>query len=263
MPEEINRVLTDAIADLLLVSEPSGCEHLSREGIAESRIRLVGNVMIDTLVAHLSIARDRQMAARLGLDGRRYGFVTLHRPSNVDDPATLARLLGVLRDLAETLPLVFAMHPRTAAAATQMGLAAWVEGGRTDLICVGPQPYLDSLSLLAGASVVLTDSGGLQEESSVLGVPCLTLRENTERPVTVSLGTSRLVGNDPARITEAFHDAISGRWQKAAAIPLWDGRAGQRVAAELVAWIDALAASGAANHGSNDHVNTTRSTARA
>jgi UDP-N-acetylglucosamine 2-epimerase (non-hydrolysing) len=238
MPEEINRLLTDAIADLLLVSEPSGLTNLRREGVDESRIRLVGNVMIDTLLSQLESARERRTASRLGLDGQRYGFVTLHRPSNVDDPATLSRLLRLLHELSSSLPLVFPIHPRTAAAATRLDLGSLIAEGRRDLICVGPLPYLDSLSLLAGAAVVLTDSGGLQEESSVLGVPCLTLRENTERPVTVSRGTSRLVGNDPEAIRAAFTDVLAGSWPKGQPIPLWDGKAGERVAAELAAWIN-------------------------
>jgi UDP-N-acetylglucosamine 2-epimerase (non-hydrolysing) len=237
MPEEINRRLTDAIADLLLVSEPSGLAHLDREGVDKSKVRFVGNVMVDTLLTQLPEARKRAAAAHLGLAGRRYGFVTLHRPSNVDDASTLAMLLHVLVDLAQRMPLVFAVHPRTTAAAARAGLDGLLAPGRTDLICIGPQPYIQSLSLLAGTSVVLTDSGGLQEESSVLGVPCLTLRENTERPVTLTLGTSRLVGNDPARIRAAFDDVVGGRWQTGQPIPLWDGKAGERVANELAAWV--------------------------
>ncbi len=237
MPEEINRLLTDAVADLLLVSEPSGVTNLRHEGIDDSKIRLVGNVMIDTLLSQLPAAGERRSAARLGLDGRPYGFVTLHRPSNVDDPETLRTILNLLHELARSMPLVFAVHPRTVAGATRMQLGSLIAQGQRELICLGPQPYLDSLSLLSGAAVVLTDSGGLQEESSVLHVPCLTLRENTERPVTVTLGTSRLVGNDPARIRAAFDDVLSGRWPKGQPIPLWDGKAGERVAAELAGWV--------------------------
>jgi UDP-N-acetylglucosamine 2-epimerase (non-hydrolysing) len=236
MPEEINRLLTDAIADLLLVSEPSGVTNLRREGVDESKIRLVGNVMIDSLLSHLDAARQRDAAARLGLEGRRYGFVTLHRPSNVDDPSTLQRLLHLLRDLSQKMALVFAMHPRTVAAAQRLNLGPLVMEGQRDFICIGPQPYLDTLSLVSGAAVVLTDSGGLQEETTVLGVPCLTLRENTERPVTVERGTSRLVGNDTVRISSAFDDVLSGRWQRGQPIPLWDGQAGSRIADELSMW---------------------------
>jgi len=245
MPEEINRILTDAVSDLLLVSEPSGVTNLQHEGIADDRIRLVGNVMIDTLLSHLDAARARAVSTRLGLEHRRYGFVTLHRPSNVDDVETLGRLLRLLHDLATRLPLVFAIHPRTVAAARRMDLGPLVAEGQTQFICLGPQPYLDTLSLVSDAAVVLTDSGGLQEETSVLGVPCLTLRENTERPVTVTTGTSRLVGNDSARIREAFEEVLDGRWRPGQPIPLWDGQAGTRVAGELSAWLTPRAGVGA------------------
>jgi UDP-N-acetylglucosamine 2-epimerase (non-hydrolysing) len=237
MPEEINRLLTDAIADLLLVTEPSGVANLEREGVDGSKIRLVGNVMIDTLVDQLPAARARKAARDIGVDGRRYGFVTLHRPSNVDDPTTLRTLLHLLHELSNELPLVFAVHPRTTAAARRMGLEALVAEDQPKLICVGPQPYIDTLSLVSSAAVVLTDSGGLQEETSVLRVPCLTLRENTERPVTLTLGTSRLVGNDPDRIRTAFRDVLEQRWPQGQSIPLWDGQAGIRVAAELSKWV--------------------------
>ena len=199
-------------------------------------MRLVGNVMIDTLLTLLDAARERCTAAHLGLEGRRYGFVTLHRPSNVDDAATLERLLRLLHNLSRKMPLVFAMHPRTVAAAQRMNLGSLVAEGQRDFICMGPQPYLDTLSLVSGAAVVVTDSGGLQEETSVLGVPCLTLRENTERPATVTLGTSRLVGNDVSRISSAFDEVVDGRWHQGRPIPLWDGKAGIRIADELSSW---------------------------
>src|SRR4029453_10689512 len=174
MPEEINRLLTDAIADLLLVSEPSGVTNLQREGVDDSKIRLVGNVMIDSLFSQLPVARSRGAAAALGLDGRRYGFVTLPPPSNVAHPPMLGELLPLLHELAEQLPLVFAVHPRTRSAVSRMGLDYFIGSGPRALTCVGPQSYIDTVSLVSGAAVVLTDSGGLQEESSVLGVPCLT-----------------------------------------------------------------------------------------
>jgi UDP-N-acetylglucosamine 2-epimerase (non-hydrolysing) len=237
MPEEINRLLTDAVADLLLVSEPSGLANLKREGVPEQKTRLVGNVMIDTLVSSLEAARARAVARRLGLAERGYGLVTLHRPSNVDGPATLLRLLELLRELSEQLPLVFPIHPRTLGAATRAGFGALLAPGQERFICLGPQAYLDTLSLAASARLVLTDSGGLQEEASVLHVPCLTLRENTERPITVELGTSRLVGNDPDRIRGAFGRALRGEWPAGEPIPLWDGQAGGRVARELARWL--------------------------
>ncbi len=237
MPEEINRLLTDAVAELLLVTEPSGVENLRREGVSEEKIRLVGNVMIDTLRSYLPEARSRNAAARLGLAPKGYGVVTLHRPSNVDDPDTLVRIVRQLHAFAQDLPLVFAVHPRTRAAAGRAGIGHLLEPGQSGLICVGPQPYVENLSLVADAAVVFTDSGGLQEETSALGVPCVTMRENTERPITVELGTSRLVGNDSRGLQAAFEDVIQQRWPAGRDIPLWDGKAGDRVAAELSAWL--------------------------
>jgi len=237
MPEEINRLLTDAISDLLLVSEPSGLTNLRGEGVPEHKVRLVGNVMIDTLLARLPAARTRAAALRLGLREGGYGFITLHRPSNVDDPRTLAALLGVVHEMSEELPLVFPVHPRTLAAARRLGLADSLAPGQKRLICLEPQPYLETISFVAAAAVVLTDSGGLQEETSVLRVPCLTLRQNTERPITVELGTSRLVGNDPERIRAGFRQVLDGAWPAGQPITLWDGAAGARVASELAAWL--------------------------
>jgi UDP-N-acetylglucosamine 2-epimerase (non-hydrolysing) len=236
MPEEINRILTDALADLLLVTEESGLGNLQREGVPADRIHLVGNLMIDTLLGHLPEARLKNTARSLGLEPGGYGFITLHRPSNVDDPATLSGLVQLFIRLAADLPLVFAIHPRTQARLDALGLSSSLAGQKR-LMCLGPQPYLDTLSLVSGAAVVLTDSGGLQEETSVLHVPCLTLRENTERPVTVSRGTSRLVGNDEARIEAGFRDVLAGTWAAGSDIPLWDGRAGARVAEKLEAWV--------------------------
>jgi len=239
MPEEINRLLTDAVSGLLLVSEPSGVANLRREGVPDEKVRLVGNVMIDTLLLQLDAARARGRAAGLGLEPRAYGVVTLHRPSNVDEPDTLRRLVDLLHELAESLPLVFPMHPRTEASAARAGCAERLASGQERLICLGPLPYLDTLSLTADARVVLTDSGGLQEECSVLRVPCLTLRDSTERPVTLELGTSRLVGNDSDRIRGAFRQALDGDWPAGREIPLWDGKAAVRVARELAAWLGA------------------------
>lgn len=239
MPEEINRVLTDAVADLLLVSEHSGVVNLQREGIAPDKVRLVGNVMIDTLMAQLPAARARGAARHFGVDGQPYGVVTLHRPSNVDDPAVLRSLLELLHEISRDLLLVFAVHPRTRAAAERGGMSDLLPVSGSRLRCAPAMPYVDTLSLVQGATLVLTDSGGLQEETSVLGVPCLTMRDNTERPVTVELGTSRLVGRDTARIAAAVRDVLEGRWPRGGAIPMWDGHTGDRVAAELAAWLGA------------------------
>jgi UDP-N-acetylglucosamine 2-epimerase (non-hydrolysing) len=238
MPEEINRLLTDAISDLLLVSEPSGVENLRQEGIADDKVKLVGNVMIDTLYAELEAAKALGMPERLGLKAKGYGLVTLHRPSNVDDPAVLRSLFGLLRELGETLPLVLPLHPRTAAAVNHAGLASLLDAPER-LRVIDPLPYRENLGLMASAKVVLTDSGGMQEETTVLDVPCLTLRENTERPVTLTLGTSRLVGNSPEKIREGFRDAKAGRWPSGQSVPLWDGHAGERVAGAIADWLGA------------------------
>lgn len=239
MPEEINRILTDAIADLLLVTEPAGVANLRHEGVSDDRIALVGNPMIDTLRHFLDLARARRRAGQLGLARDGYGVVTLHRPSNVDDAPTLRRLVGALREVAERQPLVFPVHPRTRQAAGAAGVPL-EDGVRGGLLVLPPEPYLDHLSLMSGAAVVLTDSGGMQEECAVLGVPCVTLRERTERPVTVEVGASRLVGSDPDRIREAHADAIEGRWPEIGSISLWDGHAGHRIAEALESWLSGV-----------------------
>lgn len=243
MPEEINRVLTDAVSDLLLVTESSAIANLRREGIPMRKIRHVGNVMIDTAAHHIEAARAKETAARLGIGDAGYGLVTMHRPSNVDSPETLERLLRLFRELAQQLPLVFPVHPRTRRAAQEAGLAHLLEGDVGGLLAIEPLSYEDNLSLLVGATLVLTDSGGIQEETSWLNVPCLTLRANTERPVTLELGTNRLVGNDSARIRQAFGEILAGSWPSGRPIPLWDGNAAERVADEIVAWLDARRAS--------------------
>lgn len=236
MPEEINRLLTDAMADLLLVSEPSGAENLRLEGIDGAKVRVVGNVMIDTLLAELPRARSLPVLEDLGLRAGGYGLVTIHRPSNVDAPDVLERNLRLLRELSGELPLVFPVHPRTRSAAEQFGLARLLD--RDDrFLALAPVTYRENLALMASARLVITDSGGMQEETSVLGVPCLTMRENTERPITTELGTSRLVGNDSGRIREAFQDVLEGRWPVGRPIPLWDGRAAERVAQVLEEWM--------------------------
>jgi UDP-N-acetylglucosamine 2-epimerase (non-hydrolysing) len=193
MPEEVNRVVADRLADLLFAPSPDAVENLRAEGYRDDQIHLAGNVMIDTLLANLDRARRGPTLARLGLEPQRYGVVTLHRPSNVDDPAMLGRLIGALNDVSRTVPLVFPAHPRTASKLTDLDLAPTVA-------VIEPLGYLDFLALQASARLVLTDSGGLQEETTALGVPCLTLRENTERPITITEGTNRLVGVDPERL---------------------------------------------------------------
>lgn len=223
MPEEINRILTDAISDWLFVSEPSGLENLRREGVPDGRVHLVGNVMIDSLLACRDRAERSTILEDLGLGGRPYAVLTLHRPANVDEPEVLDGLLRAIGRIGEELPIVFPAHPRTRAALE--GRA----GPPPGLRLVEPQGYLDFLKLVAHARLVLTDSGGLQEETTVLGVPCLTLRENTERPATIDQGTNRLVGLNPGRIVEAALGVL-GEARRPGRVPdLWDGRTAARI----------------------------------
>jgi UDP-N-acetylglucosamine 2-epimerase (non-hydrolysing) len=232
MPEELNRIVTDHLSDLLLTPSPDADENLRAEGIPPERIARVGNLMIDTLLLHLPRARALDVPGSLGLSPRGYAVATLHRPSNVDDPAALARLLGALARVAAELPVVFPAHPRTRARLAEPALASLAGALRV----VEPLGYLEFLSLTSAARLVLTDSGGLQEESTALGVPCLTLRENTERPVTVAEGTNEVVGTDPGRIVAAALRALEGG--KAGRVPaLWDGRAGERSAEAIHAFL--------------------------
>jgi UDP-N-acetylglucosamine 2-epimerase (non-hydrolysing) len=228
MPEELNRILTDQLADLCLTPSRDGDDNLRSEGIEQSRIRFVGNVMVDTLLHLRDRARATQSPERFGLAGARYAFVTLHRPSNVDQPDTLADLLGALADLAEKMPVVFPIHPRTRGRIVEFGLEKIA--GKVRL--VEPLGYLETISLVEQSTLVLTDSGGLQEETTVLGVPCITARGNTERPVTVTQGTNRLVASSRAAVGQAIHEVLTGagNGRHAPSVPeLWDGRAGFRV----------------------------------
>jgi UDP-N-acetylglucosamine 2-epimerase (non-hydrolysing) len=233
MPEEINRILTDQVADLLLTPSRDADANLRAEGIPESRIRLVGNVMVDTLLSLREVARARGTRSSLGVESGPYAFVTLHRPSNVDQADTLAELLGALEDLGRRMPVLFAVHPRTRERMASFGLALPNGGVRL----LAPLGYLETLNLLDGATLVLTDSGGIQEETTVLGVPCLTARPNTERPVTVTEGTNRLVPSTRSGIGLAVGEVLdkvaSGRFQPACPEG-WDGQAGRRVISELL-----------------------------
>lgn len=224
MPEETNRRLTDAISDALFVTEPSGIANLTREGAPLSRIHFVGNVMIDSLLAARARAETSGMLEHLGLRPGAYGLVTLHRPSNVDDAPTLRALVATLDELAAALPLVFPMHPRTRAQAE----AAGITFDPTRLRVTAPLGYFDFLKLMTNARVVLTDSGGIQEETTALGVRCVTLRDSTERPVTVTEGTNLLAGTTPEGIRRAF-DASLVAPRRHAAPHLWDGRAAVRI----------------------------------
>ncbi len=232
MPEEVNRLLTDAIADFLFVSEESGLDNLKREGVDGSKVHFVGNVMIDTLLANRKRAEKSDVLRRLGLDARPFVTLTLHRPSNVDDPRVLTGILDSVHQAAREVDVVFPAHPRTVRRMQESGLGDRLSG-LPGLRVIEPLGYLDFLRLLADSRAVLTDSGGVQEETTILGVPCITLRENTERPVTCSVGTNRLVGMEPGRIVAALRDALEGRRAPGGIPPLWDGRAAERIAAVL------------------------------
>lgn len=222
MPEEVNRVVTDRVSDLLLAPSPDAVDNLRREGYRDDQVVLVGNVMVDTLLTNLDRALERPVLADLGYERGGYVLVTLHRPANVDDDAVLEDLLLLFNEVAADLPIVFPAHPRTLARLGSRPLSKRIQ-------LLEPQGYLDFVALQAGAACVLTDSGGVQEETTVLGVPCLTLRDNTERPITISEGTNRVVGRDPGVALAAYREVRAD--PPAARRPeLWDGKAGVRCA---------------------------------
>lgn len=228
MPEEINRRLTDAISDLLFVTEESGIRNLRNEGVPSERIHFVGNVMIDTLLRNRARIENGAVAASPAVRefcgrGSRYAVLTLHRPSNVDTREALAPLWGAIEKVAGRIPILFPVHPRTRARIDEFGL------GSRGITFVEPLGYIDMLYAVKGATLVLTDSGGLQEETTVLGIPCLTIRENTERPVTVDVGTNYLVGTRPEAIVAASIEVLSGNAKRGAIPPLWDGNASTRI----------------------------------
>lgn len=228
MPEEINRILTDQVSDLLLTSSRDAGDNLMREGIQASRIRFVGNIMIDSLLRHLPLAQFERIRERVPVREGEYAVLTLHRPSNVDDRFAFLSILRALGEIGRAMPIVFPVHPRTRARIEELGLQQWLE----HVTMTAPMGYLDFLSLVAHARLVLTDSGGLQEETTVLRIPCLTLRNNTERPVTISHGTNRLVGGDTDAILAGFAEALAARPD--GRVPdLWDGQTAQRIAHEM------------------------------
>jgi UDP-N-acetylglucosamine 2-epimerase (non-hydrolysing) len=241
MPEEINRVLTDQISDLLFITEREARDNLLREGISEERIYFVGNVMIDTLKSQLARAKpvsatlaEHGMATSLG-EPKHYAALTLHRPSNVDHDTTLGPLLRVIREISELVPVLFPVHPRTRGKIEAFGLSDLLSSPRIALL--PPLGYLEMLGMLKDARMILTDSGGIQEETTALGVPCITLRDNTERPITVAQGTNTIVGTDPDRIRAAVTDILK-TGGKAGKVPeLWDGQAAERIAAVLHRWL--------------------------
>ncbi|OUS11271.1 UDP-N-acetylglucosamine 2-epimerase [Gammaproteobacteria bacterium 53_120_T64] len=242
MPEEINRVLTDQISDLLLTTERSAEGNLQREGIASDKVHFVGNVMIDTLRYNLDSAVSSVATISSCLGGERaldlssdYGLLTLHRPSNVDDPVVLERLLRTLVELAEDLPLLFPVHPRTRQCIDSAGLNELLAASQ--LYLIPPLPYLNMLGLMKDARLVLTDSGGIQEETTALGVPCITLRENTERPITVAEGSNTIVGSCPEKISLCFNDVMQSGGKAGRTPEYWDGRAAERIAEVIGDWL--------------------------
>ncbi len=226
MPEEINRLMTDSVADYLFTTEELAGEHLRREGIDDEKIFFVGNTMIDSLFKHVKRADESKILDQLGVAPKKYGVVTLHRPSNVDQPESLRGILEALSTIARDLPLVFPIHPRTRKRISEFGLDSLLEQG---FILSEPLGYLDFLRLNKDARLVLTDSGGIQGETTVLGVPCITLRYNTERPITVTAGTNQLVGADKQQILAAALKVLSGEAEKTQIPPLWDGQAAKRI----------------------------------
>jgi UDP-N-acetylglucosamine 2-epimerase (non-hydrolysing) len=231
MPEEINRVLTDRMATLLFTPSEDGDANLRREGINPGRIVRVGNVMIDTLMRRLEDSGRSRVLEDLDLRPGGFAALTMHRPSNVDDPMALGGILNALGDVARALPIIFPAHPRTRARMREFGIAA-----PPNVRLLEPMGYVDFLRLWSNARLVLTDSGGLQEETTALGIPCLTLRENTERPITVEQGTNQIVGSDPERIKNAVRSILRGADTRARRVPeLWDGRAAERIVEALIA----------------------------
>lgn len=232
MPEEVNRILTDCISDMLFVTEESGITNLKKEGVDPGKVHFAGNVMIDTLCEHLTKAKSSAVKDRLSLTGP-YGVVTLHRPSNVDTPETLRPLLECLAGISQRLRLIFPVHPRTKGKIQEFGLAALLAAA-PGLQLTEPLGYLDFLQLTSNATLMLTDSGGIQEETTYLHVPCITLRENTERPVTVAVGSNYLIGVDPSRLIETVEKILSGNGKQSHIPALWDGKAGERIVSTIV-----------------------------
>jgi UDP-N-acetylglucosamine 2-epimerase (non-hydrolysing) len=243
MPEEINRVLTDQISELLFTTEEGAFENLRREGVEGERIHFVGNVMIDTLMYNIERAVPReqifssyQKEALFDRYASGYGLVTLHRPSNVDDPEVLKELLTVLREISRKIPLIFPIHPRTKKCIAEAQLQDLLEGEQ--YLVLPPVGYLEMLGLMKDAKMVLTDSGGIQEETTALGVPCITMRENTERPITVERGTNTIVGRDSGKIRQTVDDILSTGGKTGRIPDLWDGKAAERIAAIIKDWAD-------------------------
>jgi UDP-N-acetylglucosamine 2-epimerase (non-hydrolysing) len=232
MPEEINRLCTDAISDLLFTTDHMASENLRRQGVPEQQIRFVGNTMIDTLLMHIDAALARPLPEQLSESG--FSVLTLHRPSNVDRADTLQGILGAVAEVSRRTPVIFAAHPRTVARLTEFGLLGCLQGGASNIRLIEPLSYLPFLGLVARARMVMTDSGGIQEETTFLGIPCITMRLNTERPITCQLGTNILTGTDPAAIRNAAFAILDGQTKPHSIPERWDGQAGQRIVRELI-----------------------------
>jgi len=226
MPEETNRMVTDILSDLLFIHSPEARDNLVREGVDDAKIHFSGNVMIDSLNFYMPDAEKSNILSELSLEGKRYGLVTLHRPSNVDDTAVLVPLMTALAEVGKECPLIFPVHPRTRQVIERIGLEADEQYVRM----IEPVGYLDFVKLMRYSCIVLTDSGGIQEETTALGIPCLTIRDNTERPITVTVGTNRLVGTRPERIVAEARDALKHGASGAKVPDRWDGQAAARIA---------------------------------
>jgi len=233
MPEEINRVLTDSISDLLFCTEQSGVDNLIREGIPKEKVFLVGNVMIDTLLENKTRAEGSNILNQLNLNGNGYATLTLHRPANVDDPVVFGRILDALEVIQNDMPIIFPIHPRTRQNLKALGLDQRIND-MLNLQLVEPLGYLDFLKLMSSARLALTDSGGIQEETTILKVPCLTLRKNTERPITVEIGSNQVVGTKTENIIGAYKKIINGNWRESQMPPLWNGNAAERIVSLLI-----------------------------
>jgi UDP-N-acetylglucosamine 2-epimerase (non-hydrolysing) len=238
MPEEINRIVTDAISDFLFITEEEARGHLHHEGVADEKVFFTGNVMIDSLVYALDSARASGLGNSLGVKPQGYAILTMHRPSNVDDPVQLRKTMDALQQIAKSIPILFPVHPRTAAKIREMGItlneaSETNKVGNNGLWSIPPASYIDFIGLVNNCKMVITDSGGIQEETTYLGVPCLTYRENTERPATVKQGTNRLIGANPARLLEEASALLkaghSGKTGERVVPPLWDGHAAERI----------------------------------
>ncbi len=239
MPEEINRMVTDAICDLFFTTDPDANANLKTAGVEASKIHFAGNVMIDTLLANLEKARDNSILEDLGVTRKKYAFLTMHRPSNVDNQEILHALLGAFEYIQKKIPIVFPAHPRTLKMMDAFGFFPWLKSMENLKVCE-PLNYHQMLKLNSESLFALTDSGGLQEETTVLGIPCITMRENTERPVTVEVGTSEVVGADPEKIKSAADRILAGRWKKGGIPEGWDGKAGERIVRGIEVYLGAL-----------------------